>query len=248
LNQSYSGLPTSVISGSLAVSPVVDTTYTLTATGPGGSAQAQASVAVKQPFSIDSFAASTYCVTPGANIDLSWAVTNAESANINGIAVSPSGGTLRVNPTETTTYTLSASRTGCSGPETITRALTVYLTAVPTASFSANPAHIALGQSTSLQWTTTDAMTTDITPSPVAGSGLNGPTSVTPVPSGSLSVTPTQVGTFTYVLTATNTACSTQQAQQTATVIVDPGSGSNTSQSARNEVVAPHNNMYIIGF
>src|SRR5437764_8287850 len=151
LNQSYSGLPTSVISDSLAVSPVVDTTYTLTATGPGGSAQAQASVAVKQPFSIDSFAASTYCVTPGANIDLSWAVTNAESANINGIAVSPSGGTLRVNPTETTTYTLSASRTSCSGPETITRAITVYVTSVPTAGFSANPAHIALGQSTSLQ-------------------------------------------------------------------------------------------------
>src|SRR5205085_8656832 len=108
LNQSYSGLPTSVISGSLAVSPPVDTTYTLTATGPAGSAQAQASVAVTQPFSIDSFAASTYCGTPGANIDLSWAITNAESANINGIAVSPSGGTLRVNPTETTTYTLSA--------------------------------------------------------------------------------------------------------------------------------------------
>src|SRR6266567_4209031 len=101
LNQSYSGAPTSVISGSLAVSPVVDTTYTLTATGPGGSAQAPASVTVKQPFSIDSFTASTYCVTPGANIDLSWAITNAESANINGIAVSPSGGTLRVNPTET---------------------------------------------------------------------------------------------------------------------------------------------------
>jgi hypothetical protein len=183
LNQSYSGAPTGVISGSLVVSPLVDSTYTLTATGPGGSTQAQTSVTVKQPFSIDSFTASTYCVTPGANVDLSWAITNAESANINGIAVSPTGGTLRVNPTVTTTYTLSASRTGCSGPETITRAITVSVVPVPTTSFSANPARIELGQTTSLQWTTSDAISANITSSPVAGSGLSGPTSVTPVSS-----------------------------------------------------------------
>ncbi|MGH9962330.1 MAG: hypothetical protein ACREBC_35305, partial [Pyrinomonadaceae bacterium] len=93
---------------------------------------------------------------------------------------------------------------------------------VPTATFSANPARIELGQSTSLQWTTTDATSANITPSPTAGSGLSGPIGVTPISSGSLSVTPTQVGTYTYTFTATSTGCSTQQAQQTATVIVDP--------------------------
>lgn len=222
LNQSFSGSPAGVISGTLAVSPVVDTTYTLTATGPGGSTQAQTTVTVKQPFTIDSFAASTYCVTPGANVDLSWAITNAESANINGTAVSSTGGTLRVNPTATTTYTLSATRAGCSGPDTITRAITVSIVPVPTATLSANPARIELGQSTSLQWTTTDATGANITPSPTAGSGLSGPTSVMPVPSGLLSVTPTQLGTYTYTFTATGTGCSTQQAQQTATVLVDP--------------------------
>src|SRR3989442_281654 len=150
LNQSFSGSPTGVISGTFAVSPLADTTYTLTATGPGGSAQAQTTVTVKQPFTIDSFAASTYCVTPGANVDLSWAITNAESANINGTAVSNAGGTLRVNPTATTTYTLSATRAGCSGPETITRAITVSVVPVPTATLSANPPRIEPGQSTSL--------------------------------------------------------------------------------------------------
>jgi len=222
LNQSFSGSPAGVISGTLAVSPVADTTYTLTATGPSGSVQAQTTITVKQPFTIDSFAASTYCVTPGANVDLSWAITNAESANINGTAISSTGGTLRVNPTATTTYTLSATRSGCSGPETITRAITVSVVPVPTATFSANPARIELGQSTSLQWTTTDATSANITPSPTAGSGLSGPISVTPVPSGSLSVTPTQLGTYTYTFIASSTGCSTQQAQQTATVIVDP--------------------------
>jgi hypothetical protein len=222
LSQPFPGSPAGVISGTLKVSPLADTTYMLTATGPGGSAQAQTAVTVKQPFTIDSFAASTYCVTPGANVDLSWTITNAESANINGIAVSSTGGTLRVNPVTTTTYTLSATRTGCFGPETITRAITVSVVPVPTATLSANPARIELGQSTSLQWTTSGAASANITPSPAAGSGLGGLTSATPVPSGSLSVTPTQVGTYTYTLTATGTGCSTQQARATATVIVDP--------------------------
>ncbi len=222
VNQSFSGSPAGVISETLAVSPLVDTTYMLTATGPGGSAQAQTTVTVKQPFRIDSFAATTYCLTPGANVDLSWAITNGESADINGTAISSTGGTLRVNPTATTTYTLSATRAGCSGPETITQAVTISVVPAPTATFTANPARIELGQSTSLQWTTRDTTSGDITPSPAAGSGLSGPTTITPVPSGSLSVIPTQLGTYTYTLTAMSTGCSTQQAQQTATVIVDP--------------------------
>jgi len=220
---------TTITTGSLVVSPTTDSTYTLTATGPGGTATATISITVKQPFSIDRFESSSYCVIPGSPVNLSWATTNGETATItnsttgSAIPVSPSGGTRSFVINANTTFTLTVTRTGCSGVETLTRQITINTTPTPTASFAANPSDIELGNSTTLQWTATPGSTVTITPSPVAGSGMSGPQSVSA--SGSLTIRPTainQIPGYTYTLTVTGDGCSPQTITKTAVVTVRP--------------------------
>ena len=230
INQTFPGnTGTTVTSGTFVVSPTSDTTYTLTATGRGGSATRNTSVTVKQPFSIDQFTSNTYCVIPGNPVNLTWANTNAETATITdstsgaSVNVTPSGGTRSFTVNSTTTYTLSITRTGCSGVETLTRQLTVNTSPGPTATFAANPSDMELGNATTLQWTTTNASTVTITPSPVAGSGMSGPQTVSS--SGSLTITPSAINQspgYTYTLTVTSGGCSPQTITKTTVVIVRP--------------------------
>jgi len=219
---------TNITSGTLAVSPTTDFTYRLTATGPGGTTNATTSITVKQPFTIDQFDSSSYCVLPGSPVNLSWASTNAETATITdsttgvSIPVSSSGNrSFAVN--SATTFTLTVTRTGCSGVETLTRQVTINTTPSPTATFAANPSDIELGNNTTLQWTSTGASTVTITPSPVAGSGMSGPQTVSG--SGSLTIRPTAINQspgYTYTLTATSDGCSPQTITKTAVVMVRP--------------------------
>ena len=220
---------TTITSGSLVVSPTTDSTYTLTAIGPGGTTTATISITVKQPFTIDQFESNTYCVVPGSSINLSWATTNAEAASItesttgSSIPVSPSSGARTFTVNSSTTFTLTVTRTGCAGVETLTRQVTINTTPPPTATFAANPTDLELGNNTTLQWNTTDASTVTITPSPVAGSGMSGPQTVSA--SGSLIIRPTAINQspgYTYTLTATSDGCSPQTITRTAVVTVRP--------------------------
>jgi hypothetical protein len=230
VNQTFPGNPgTAITSGNLVVSPTTDTTYTLTATGRGGSTTATTSVTVKQPFSIDQFVSNSYCVIPGTPVNLTWANTNAETATITDstsgatVAVNQTGGTRSFTVNSPTTYTLTVTRTGCSGVETLTRQLTVNTTPVPTATFAANPSDMELGNSTTLQWTTTNASSVTITPSPVAGSGMSGPQTVSA--SGSLTINPTAINQspgYTYTLTVNSGGCSPQTITKTTIVTVRP--------------------------
>ena len=219
---------TNITSGSLAVSPTTDFTYRLTATGPGGTTTATTSITVKQPFTIDQFDSSSYCVIPGSPVNLTWASTNADTATIRdsttGVSIPVSSNGNRSFPVNSaTTFTLTVTRTGCSGVETLTRQVTINTTPSPTATFAANPSDIELGNNTTLQWTSTDASTITITPSPVAGSGMSGPQTVSG--SGSLTIRPTAINQspgYTYTLTATSDGCSPQTITKTALVIVRP--------------------------
>jgi hypothetical protein len=219
---------TTLTTGSLVVSPTNDSTYTLTATGPGGTTTATTSITVKQPFTIDLFESNTYCVIPGTSVNLSWATTNAETATITD---DTTGSTVPVSPSSTrsfpvnsnTTFTLTVTRTGCSGVETLTRQVTINTTPSPTATLATNPSDIELGNNTTLQWSTTGASTVTITPSPVAGSGMPGSQTVST--SGSLTIRPTAINQspgYTYILTATSDGCSPQTITRTAVVTVRP--------------------------
>ncbi len=105
---------------SQAVSPTADTTYTLTAKGPGGSSHATAMVQVTTSPSapvISTFLANPTSITNGQSSTLSWTVTGATSLTLNPGNVNVTGTASRVvSPTATTSYTLTA--TGAGGTST----------------------------------------------------------------------------------------------------------------------------------
>jgi hypothetical protein len=155
------------------------------------------------------FQATPPSITPGASSTLNWVVQNATTVTIaptlgNVTATSGSG---VVNPTATTTYTLTA--TGPAGTVTATTIVTV--TAVPVVNpqilrFEASPLTIAPGQQSTLSWTTTGATAISI-------SGLTGTLPV----NGSAS-TGALTTTTTFTLTATGASGATVSAPITVTV------------------------------
>ena len=183
------GVGSKPLSGSATVSPSATTTYTLTATGPGGTLTSQATVTVSNRPSI-TFVASPASIVLGSSTSLTWLVSNSTSVSIdNGIGSQPASGSMTVSPTQTTTYTLTA--TGPGG--TSTAQATVTIVQLPAITFSATPSTISAGGSSTLQWTVTsvDFVTID------HGVG-------TVFALGSTSVSPTT--TTVYKLTATNAA------------------------------------------
>ena len=69
-------------SGSRSVSPQANTTYTLTATGPGGSVTRTADVTVIAPPPTVSLSVSPSSISAGETVVLAWSSTNAQSAEI----------------------------------------------------------------------------------------------------------------------------------------------------------------------
>jgi hypothetical protein len=193
--------------GTTQVTPQQTTTYTLTATGPGGPLTATAVVTVGStgPPQIIRFEASPLTIQPGQQSTLSWSTVGGTQVSISGVGnVTPNGSTT-VSPQATTTYTLSV--TGSNG-QTVTAPVTVTVTTgtIPqVVTFVATPQNIDAGQSTKLCWQVTNATNISITPG--VGTNLNANDCAT--------VSPTT--TTTYTLTATN---ATGQIQANATVNV----------------------------
>lgn len=197
-----------------------DYTFTLTATPsvPCPPAQATRGVHVDPPIvtgptcpSISSFDASASCVLPGAPVTLTWSAADADQVTItdsNGATVAanlPLSGSVTVNPSASTVYTLSAGRASCS---TATRPVSVQVAgSSPTIqSFSATPSAIRPGDAAVISYSIVGAASATINGSPVD------PTS------GSFSVSPNV--TTDYVLVAQGGGCSPQSSTQTVRVTV----------------------------
>ena len=184
-------------SGSIAVSPSENTTYTLTATSTAGSVTAAAvvSVGASKPPVIASFTASPTTISGNQTSTLQWNVTGATSVSIDkGIGTVDVTGEVSVSPSSTTTYTLTASSGG--KPVTATATVSILATGTPSiTSFNAVPGVITAGQSTELRWNVAGATSVSI------DQGI-GPVPVT----GTLLVSPTTHTTYT--ITATGTASS----------------------------------------
>lgn len=132
------GVPTP---GSVSVRPNQTTTYTLTASGCGGTVRRQVRIVVNQapapppplvcpgPPVIASFTADAYTITQGQSTTLRWgAVSNATSVTIDpDIGGVTTSGFRVIAPRATTTYALTAS--GCGG--TVRRQVTITVNAVP---------------------------------------------------------------------------------------------------------------------
>lgn len=202
------------------VSPEVTTEYTLTAVNRSGTTTAKVTVTVEADVpapQISSFTATPAAIELGQSTTLAWAV----SGDVDSLTVSPGNvdvsgeSDLVVSPDETTTYTLTAVNAG--GQDTAQVTVTVTVPEPQINSFSAAPASIDEGQSTTLSWSVTGPVDS-LSISPGVGD-VTGDTSV--------SVSPAQ--TTVYTLTAENV--SGQVTAQT-TVTVVPAKPEITSFSA----------------
>jgi hypothetical protein len=151
---------------------------------------------------ISLFTANPSSMTSGSTSTLSWTVTGADQLAISGIG-SVTGNSVDVTPSETTTYTLTATNSAGN----VTRSTTVTVTAaLPVIdSFTATPATINAGDSCTLAWTVTGASSLSIDHGVGAMTGSS--TSVSPAI------------TTTYTLTATSDA---GDVTSKATVTVNP--------------------------
>jgi hypothetical protein len=151
----------------------------------------------------------------------------------NGVGSRPASGSASVSPAVTTTYTLTVSGTADSTPPSGQATVTVGSPA-PTATFSAAPASITTGQSSTLTWSTTNATSVSI------DNGVGSKPA-----SGTANVSPTT--TTTYTLTATG-AGGTITRSATVTVSAPPPSAPTiTSITPSHGSAAGGNTVTIIG-
>jgi phospholipase C len=203
--------------GTQAVSPASSTTYTATATGPGGTISANASLTVTpNPAPTVIFSASPASITTGNSSTLTVSTTNATQVIITGsdnssYTLPTPNGTESVSPTSTTTYTATA--TGAGGKTSANAIVTVVSNPTPTVSVTANPTSIASGSSSTLTVAATNA-------NQVTVSGTDGSTYSLQPSGGTQSVSPTATTTFT----ATATGDGGTISASTTVAVVPPGS------------------------
>jgi hypothetical protein len=179
---------------SITISPTANTTYTLSATGPGGTVTKNVSVAVAPVATpapvIASFTASATTITQGNPVTLNWSVSGATSLSISPGVGAVSGTSLVLTPNATTNYILSA--TNESGTVTKNVTVTVLFPVPPPliTSFTTSSPSVVQGSPVTLSWAVTGATSLEISPG------------VGPVTGTSLTLTPG--ATTTYTLTATN--------------------------------------------
>ncbi len=134
-------------------------TYTLTCSGPGGSATQSATVTVTAPQPTISVSAQPSSVTHGGSSTLTWTTTNATACTASGswsgskaVSGSASTGTLDADAT----YTLT-----CDGPGgTAIQSATVSVTGpAPAITLSANPTTVEDGSTSTLTWAASNSTT-----------------------------------------------------------------------------------------
>ena len=185
---------------SVKVSLSATTTYTLTATNSLGSVTATAKVTVRGPPKISRFTATPTTIAKGGRATLSWSVANADRLFIDQGVGTVTGTSYSVSPSVTTTYKLTATNSVGLDTETVT----VTVRGSPKIiSFTATPATIEKGESSTLSWSVTNADSLSID----QGIGT--------VTGTSVKVSPSLVTTYT--LTATNSLGSVK-ARATVTV------------------------------
>jgi RHS repeat-associated protein len=114
------------VNGSVSVSPTETTTYTITATGPAGTATDNVTIHVNDPSAPPTvtFDASPASIAQSESSTLSWTSNNGQDAHIdNAIGVVSLSGSTTVSPDHTTTYTITV--TGPTGSASAQAVVTV---------------------------------------------------------------------------------------------------------------------------
>ena len=153
------GVGSVVADGSIALSPDETTTYTITATGPGGTTTASITVMVIHPAPSASISADQTSIMAGETVLLSWSSAHADSAVIdNEIGAVSVNGSTTVLPAASTSYTISV--TGLGG--TTTDSVTVNVNDPAPVGISAAPTTIEQGGSSTLSWTSANGQSAHI--------------------------------------------------------------------------------------
>ena len=188
--------------GSVEVSPTSSTTYTITATGPGGTVSSTQTIVVSEtpveqpkPAPTIDFSANPGSIVESGSADLVWNSDNATKVTIDqGIGEVSLDGAVTVWPQVTTTYAIVATGDGGTALGQVTVTVTeVAAKPAPTVTLSTNRTTIGYGTSYTsavLTWSTTDATQIAFNPS-IGNVNLNGSATVQPA------------STTTYTLTAT---------------------------------------------
>lgn len=189
------GIGSVVPIGSMPVAPSVTTTFTITATGPGGTASSSVRLNVNRPPQV-TLKAEPSAIIEGGTAMLAWTSEHAEAASLdNGIGAVEVNGSLPVSPSATTEYTINVKGPGGNA----SAAAIVNVLHRPTANITASPDTINEGESSTLTWSSTNA------DSVVLDQGIG------PVPAdGSMQVTP--AGTTTYSIIAAGAGGTAQEA------------------------------------
>jgi hypothetical protein len=126
------------LSGSRSVSLQAGITYTLTATGPAGTARRPVTISVTDAGPSIDFSSSPSFIQKGSPSTLTWSTTDATEVSIdNGIGAVATSGSLNVTPAATTEYTLTA--TGSNTTSTARATVFVDPGDVPIVSVTAFP-------------------------------------------------------------------------------------------------------------
>lgn len=204
--------------GAATVTPRATTTYTFSATGPGGVTSVTRTIVVSgAPPSIRFFRASPAATTAGQLTALVWSgIANASTCAINnGVGpVSCSDGRAEVGPAVTTAYTLTA--TGPGGTVTDEATVTVTPPSIEPAigAFAVVPAVVMANETFTLMWSGI-INATACTIAPFIG--------VVPCSGGSRSLASDAPGSTTFTLTASGVGGSAS-ATASVTVLAPPPS------------------------
>jgi sugar lactone lactonase YvrE len=230
-----------VTGNSVSVAPTGTTTYTLTATNAAGSvATATTTVSVVLAPSILSFTANPAEVGSGLASTLSWSVIGATSLSIdNGVGV-VTGSSVTVHPTQTTTYTLTATNSlGSFSVSTIAQT-TVKVSLVPPPTISSFTASVpSVGPGTTVTLTPV-FIPADGTATATIDNGVGTVTSGVPVDTPPLSASTT----FTLTVTNESGSATAQQRVLAGKLEVYAGSPTNTGSTDDTGRLARFNQPY----
>lgn len=220
-------------SGSFVVQePVAGTyTYSLSCSNSTGTTERTVTLNVTDaPGATATLTASPSTVIPGQPVQLTWTSTIAPVCTASGGAPTdgwagsrpPSGSTtVLLNSIGTYVYALQ-----CGSSPLARQTVSVVEPRAPVVTLDAAPAALQTGQTTTLTWSTTDA-TSCSGVGGFAGDGWAGPRAL----QGSLVVTPTTAGTYTYALDCTNPPFS-RRAERAIVVTSAPPTASLTSSAS----------------
>ena len=182
------------------------TTYIMIAVGPGGTTTKQVTVEVRAGLPTISLQADPSTILPGASSTLRWNTTSITTLSLDhGIGtLTPGTGTVVVHPAATTLYTATA--TGDGGTVTANATVTVASSSDLAVSLTASNTTVPSGGTTTLQWSSQNASSVSISPTPGAVNL-----------SGSVAVMP--AATTTYTATATSAGGAKQTASVTIAVV-----------------------------